>query len=105
MLVGPGRDLRQVGDDQHLMPLRHFRQRRADLRADLAADPLIHLVEDQRGDRVVPRQHHLEREHEPGELAAGRHPRERLRLEPDVELHVEVDGLLSLRGRLGERGE
>ena len=47
VLVGPGGDLRQVGDHQHLVPLGHLGQRRAHLRADLSADPLIHLVEHQ----------------------------------------------------------
>ena len=48
MLVGPRGDLRQVGDHQHLVPLRHLGERRAHLRPDLAADALIHLVEHQR---------------------------------------------------------
>ena len=103
VLVGPRGDLRQVRDHQHLVPLRHLRERRAHLRPDLAADPLIHLVEDQRRDRVVPHEHDLEREHQPRQLAARGHPRERLGLEADVELHVELHALLPVRRRLGQR--
>ena len=88
--VGPRGDLRQVGDHQHLVPLGHLRQRVAHLGADLAADPLVHLVEHQRRDRVVPREHHLEREHQARQLAARRHLGERLGVEPDVEPHGEL---------------
>ena len=101
--VRPGGDLRQVGDHQHLVPLRHLRQRAAHLRADLAADALVHLVEHQRGDRVVPGEHHLEREHQARELATGRHPGERLGLEPDVELHVNCTLSWPCDARLGQR--
>ena len=55
VLIGPGGDLREMGDDQHLMPLGDFGQGSADLRADFATDPLVDLVEDERLHRVVSR--------------------------------------------------
>ena len=93
MLISPGRDLRQVRDHEHLVPLRHLGKRRADARADLSADSLIDLVEHQRRHGVMPSQHDLEREHEPGELAARRDPREWPRVEAHVELHQELHAL------------
>ena len=39
-----------------------------DLSADLPADPLVDFVEDEGRDPVVLRHHHLQREHQPGQL-------------------------------------
>ena len=94
MAVGPRRDLRKMGDDQHLMAFRHLGQRRPDLRPSLPTDSLIHLVEHQRGDGIVLHQNHLEREHEAGQLATGGHPGEGLGLESHIELHLQLHALL-----------
>jgi len=70
VVVGEGRDLGQMRDDQRLPAARgHPRERSADLAAHFPADALIHLVKDDRRDRVMRREHHLERQHDPGELA------------------------------------
>ena len=70
VVIGSGSDLREVGDHEDLPPPRHLRERFPHLPPDLAADSLIHLVEDERGDGVVSRQHDLEREHDPRQLSA-----------------------------------
>ena len=89
-----GSDLRQVGDDQHLAAPRHLRQRGAHLGPDLATDPGVDLVKDQRRHLVVPGQHHLEREHDPGELAPRCRTGERTRLQAGVEPDHEGHPLL-----------
>ncbi len=94
--AGPRGDLRQVGDHQHLTPLRDLRQRRPDLRADLAPDPRIDLVEHQGRHPVLPGEHHLERQHEARELAAGGGACQWPRLHPRIEPHHEGHGLLPL---------
>ena len=71
--------------------------------AALPPTPGVHLVEDERRDRVGAGEHHLDREHHPGQLAAGgalvqrQGGRARVRGEPD--LHV----VGAVRARLGER--
>ena len=72
VLVGEGGDLRQVGDDQDLGGPGQRGQPPADLDRRLAADAGVDLVEDQRRHRVGARQHDLDREHDPRQLAAGR---------------------------------
>ncbi len=79
--VGERRDLGQVGDHHHLGGAGQHRQPAADLDRGLAADPGVDLVEDERRHRVGAGQHHLERQHHPGQLAArgalGERPRRR----------------------------
>jgi len=73
MLVGVDRDLGQVRDHERLAAFsRHVHQRLAHPAAHFPADPLIDLVEHQCRHDVMRREHHLQREHETGELAAGR---------------------------------
>jgi hypothetical protein len=71
VVVGPSGDLRQVRDDQHLTPTGYCPQRLSHLPAHFAADPLIHLVENERRNRIVAGQDDLQREHETGGLTAG----------------------------------
>jgi hypothetical protein len=63
-----------VGDDEHLVPLRHLRQGGTDRGRRGAADARVDLVEHQ-GRRCVRRrfvgEDEAESEHGPGELAAG----------------------------------
>ena len=70
--VGEGRHLRQVGHDDHLVAARQPGQPAADLHRRPAADTGVHLVEDHRRHRIRVRQNHFERQHHPGQLAAGR---------------------------------
>ena len=70
MAIRSGGDLRQVGDDQHLVPFADLRERFRDLAADFATDALVHLVEDHGRHRVVPGQDHPERERKPRQLTA-----------------------------------
>ena len=70
--VGERGDLGQVGDDQHLPVARQPGQPATDLDRRPAADAGVDLVEDQRGHRVGAGQAHLQRQHDPGQLAAGR---------------------------------
>ena len=70
MLVGVHGNLGQVRDDERLTAFtRHIHQRLADAAAHLTADTLIDFVEHQGWDDVVRCQHHLQRQHEPRELA------------------------------------
>ena len=70
-------DLRGVGDDEHLKPLSQSAQPLADRRRGGAADTGIDLIEYQRRHRAGAGEHHLEGQHEAGELAAGGDPRQR----------------------------
>jgi len=71
VLVGVDGDLRQVRDDERLAAFpRHVHQRFAYAAPDFPADALIDFVEHQCRHDVMRREHHLQREHEPGELAA-----------------------------------
>ena len=105
MAGAPGRDLRQVRDAEHLVPLRQPVQPRPDPFRRLPADARVHLVEDQRATGRVGGDHRAQRQHDAGELAAGSDARERPDVFPgigrEVELHP-VDspvrpGRLSLR--------
>ena len=71
VLVGEGGHLRQVGDDDDLGRPGERRQPPPDLDRRLAADAGVDLVEDQGGHRVGAREHDLDGEHHPGQLAAG----------------------------------
>ena len=72
VLVGERGHLRQVGDDDHLGAAGQRGQPAPDLDRRLAADAGVDLVEHQRRHRVGAREHHLDREHHPGQLTAGR---------------------------------
>jgi len=69
MVIGVRPDLREMGDHERLATprrsLRYCRKRLPHARADLTPDTLVHLVEYQRGDRVVLRQHDFQRQHQP----------------------------------------
>ena len=69
--VGVRRDLGQVGDHQHLGVRASWASRRPTSTAARAADPGVDLVEDERRHRAGAGQRHLERQHHPGQLAAG----------------------------------
>ena len=75
--VGERRDLRQVGHDEHLRGLGQPGQPPADLDRRPATDPGVHLVEHEGRDRVDAGQDHLDRQHHPGQLAAGGAARQR----------------------------
>ena len=71
--VGEARDLRQVGDDEHLAGRGEPRQAPTDREPRLTADPRVDLVEHQRRDVVEIGQDASAREHHARELApAGR---------------------------------
>ena len=91
--IGPGGDLREVSDDEHLMPHCNIRECTSHLSANLSADAVIDLVEDQRRYRVLAREHNLEGEHQARQFAPGGHARERPGLVTDVQLHREGGGL------------
>ena len=109
VVIRKRRDLRQMGDDEHLArarrPAGHARQGFSYASPDLAADSLIHFVEDQGRDRVVLREDHLERQHEARQLAPRRHLGERTGLHPDVELYLEHHRLRPAPLGSGERYE
>ena len=71
--VGHRRDLRQMRHAEHLLPrLCHSPELFGNLLCRPSADARVDLVEDQRRDRVLLRQHILHRQHDPRQLAAGR---------------------------------
>ena len=71
MLVGAGRDLRRMRHRHHLHLAGQPRQPRADGIGHRAADAGIDFVEHQRRRRAPVRQHDLQRQQEPRQLAAG----------------------------------
>jgi len=92
----PG-ELRQVRDDQHLVPVREPPQLLADHRADAPADALVDLVEDQGGHLVGVSQHALERQHDPRRLTTGGDFRDRAQRLAHVGRHVKLHLVDSIR--------
>src|SRR5699024_3329555 len=72
--IGPGRDLRQVGDDDDLGVAGEFGQAAADLDGGLASDSGVDLVEDVGGDGLPGRADDFDGEHDAGELTAAGDP-------------------------------
>jgi len=71
VMVGVGGDLRQMRDDERLtLGSGDARECFSHPHAHLATDALIHFVEHEGRDGVVCREHHLQREHQPRQLAA-----------------------------------
>ena len=70
MRVGERRDLRQVGDHDHLGQPGQPGQAPADLHRRPAADAGVDLIEHERRHRVGPGEDHLDGQHHPGQLAA-----------------------------------
>jgi hypothetical protein len=64
------RDLRQVGDDEHLVAAGELGEAAADLDRRAAADPGVDLVEHEDGRAADLGEDHFDREHDAGELAA-----------------------------------
>lgn len=85
VVIGATGYLGKVSDDKDLVMIGNLAQLLADPMADLATDPGIDLIEDQRGYPVLPGQDCLECEHDTGEFATGRDSRERARLESQIE--------------------
>src|SRR5690606_26884126 len=105
VVVGAGRDLRQVGDDENLVALGDAAQVRRDPVGRHSADAGIDLIEHQGRHLVQSRKDGLEREHHAGKLAARGDAGERPRLEADVERDAELDRFRARRADLGERVE
>ena len=89
VLVAKGRQLRQVGDDHHLVLAAQTPQFFPDRPADAAADALVNFIEDERGNLVGTRQHILECQHQAGSLAAGGDLCQRFQAFARVRLHQE----------------
>jgi len=93
VVIGEHGDLGEVRDHERLAPAAppagHAGQRFTHPSAYLAADPLVDLVEDQRGHRIVLRQDHLERQHQARQLTTRGDLRERAGLHPHIELDFE----------------
>ena len=104
MLVGERRDLREVGDDEHLAALRERAQPPADLDRGPAADAGVDLVEDERARRrVAPGavgERDLDGEHDAGELAAGRALAERAGGRAGVRDQQQLDAVGAVRAGL-----
>ena len=92
MMIGEGRDLRQVGDAQHLVGRRQLLEPPPHAFRRAAPHPRIHLVEDQSADHagLRPRETRLQRQRETRNLAARRHFFERLRLLAQIRRYQEI---------------
>ena len=99
MLVGARGDLRRMRHRHHLHLAGEPRQPRADRVGHSAADAGVDFVEHQRGRRAAIGQHHLERQQEPRQLAAGGDLHQRSRLGAGIGLHPEFDAVEALRPR------
>ena len=93
MVVGGGvrRDLREVGDAQHLEALGQRAEHPAHAVGDGAADAGVHLVEYQRLPGAIGRRERLEPQHHPRQLAARRRFRQRAGLLAGIRGEVELD--------------
>jgi len=107
VMVGVGSDLGQVCDDEDLPARAPAPCDRGECVAhpapDLPADPLVDLVEHQRGHGVVLGQHDLQGEHQAGQLTAGSDFRKRAGVEADVQPNLEEDVFGALGACSGER--
>jgi hypothetical protein len=99
MLVGARGDLRRMRHRHHLDLAGQPRKPRADRVRHRAADAGIDFVEHQRGRRAAVGQHHLERQQEARQLAAGGDLHQRARLGARIGLHPELDAVDALRPR------
>ncbi len=102
VVVAEGRDLGQVGDADHLTLFAQGAQELADDFGHPAADPHVHLVEDQRGNAGVPGGDDLDGEADPGQFTAGGHLRQRFDGLAGIGADPELDAFQS-RGRGGIR--
>ena len=91
--VGVGGDLRQVGDDDDLVGAGQPGQPPPDLHRGATADPGVDLVEDHRGALGRGRKHDFQRQHDPGQLAAGRALAQRQHVGAPVRGEAELDGV------------
>ena len=89
--VGERRDLRQVRHDDDLVAAGQHRQAAAYLDRRLAADPGVDLVEDHQRHRVGAGEHHLDGQHHPRQLTAGRAPVQGPRRGAPVRLEQQLD--------------
>ena len=97
MLVGTGRDLRRVRHRHHLDLAGEPRQTRADGVGYRAADPGVDLVEHQCWCRALVGQHHLQRQQEARQLAAGGDLHHGTCAGAGIGLHPELDAVDALR--------
>ena len=74
MRIGERRDLRQVGDDNHLRGSRQPREPATHFDGCSPADTGVHLVEDECGNRVRASENDLDGQHHAGQFATGRSP-------------------------------
>ncbi len=91
--VGVGGDLRQVGDDDDLMGAGQPGQPPPDLHRGATAHPGVDLIEDHRGALGRGRKDDLQRQHDPGQLTAGRALAQRQYVGPAVRGEPELDSV------------
>src|SRR6266498_1276449 len=103
--VGECRHLGQMRHHQYLMGASQPGQPAPDLHRRLSADTRVHLVEDQRGRATGTGEHHLDREHHPGQLTARGALLQRQRRCPRVRRQLELDvvGAVGTHPALGAR--
>ena len=94
--VAAAGDLRQMGDAEDLMVPGDLPEFLADDLRRRAADPAVHLVEDDRPHRTGPGQDLLQGQHDPGELPAGGDPPKRLQLLAHVRREIKLQVVRSL---------
>ena len=98
-----GRDLRRMGDDQHLRTIRQILQTAADGIGGGPADPAINLVKDHDQRVIPPRQADLQRQQKAGQFATGGDLVQRSRRCARVSRHRERHGIAPVRPGLGGR--
>ena len=94
----PGRHLGRMGDHQHLRGIGQTRQPLAHRMGRGPTDAPVDLVEDQGGRGAGARQHHLQRQHEARQLAAGGDLDQRAERRAGVGRHLEGHPLAALAG-------
>ena len=99
VVAGARRYLRKVGDHQHLTRPAHFPERVGHTPANLCADPLIDLVEDERRYGIMSGQDDLEGQHQARELSPTGYLGDRSRIQARIELDEEGNRIGTCRRR------
>ena len=103
MMIGMGGDLWHVGHAQHLPRSRQRLQLATDLRRHPATDPDVDFIKHQRRHRRSVAADDENRQRQSGQLATGRHFRERGKGQAGVRAEGELDALCAGRFNGGQR--
>ena len=99
MRIGHGCQLRQMGHAQNLLAAGYLRQLFRHLLSRPAGNAGIHFIKYQRGNGFLLGQHIFQRQHDPGQLAAGSNFGDGPQILAHVGGHQEADGIAAILRR------